>query len=161
LSLSFQRLSFSAFCLLLLAGCSPSLDEAKQVLQQRIASQSQGCIKLVGFSVTEVQEFQAAGVQKRRIRHAAQIEFEENGLWERGVGNKSLNFAFSPNPRRTDGYSTPNPHNTGAIADQMMKDLQGERQMSKGERVRIVGLMTGTKSEGGWKYEPDESRITD
>jgi hypothetical protein len=158
---AFQRFSVSVLCLLLFVACSPSLDEAKQALQQRITSQSEGRIKLVSFAVKEVNEFQAAGVQKRRIRYAAQIEFEENGLWSRGVGNESLHFAFSPNPRREDGYSTPNSHKTEAIADQMMKDLQGERQMTKGDVTRIVGVMTGTKSENGWKYELNGSHTTD
>jgi hypothetical protein len=158
---AFQRFSVSVLCLLLFFGCSPSLDDAKQALQQRITFQSEGRIKLVSFAVTEVQEFQAAGVQKRRIVYAAQIEFEENGLWSRGVGSGSLNFEFRPNPRTADGKSTYNPRAANEVAAQMMKDLQGERQMSKGDCEKIVGTMTGSKLESGWKYELNGSHTTD
>jgi len=156
-----QRFSFSVCCFLLFMGCSPSLDEAKQVLQQRIASQSQGCIKLVSFAVTEVQEFQAAGVEKRRIRYAAQIEFVENGLWSRGVGSGSLNFEFSPNPRTEEGKSTYSSRAASGVAAEMIRDLQGDRLMSEGERIRILGVMTGTKSESAWRYELNENRVSD
>ena len=146
---AFQRFSSSVCCFLLFAGCSPSLDEAKQVLQQQITSQSQGHIKLVSFRKTALQEIQVQGVLGRRIIYAAEVEFDQRGLWSRGVGNKSLGFEFSPNLIPA----------TGDIAG-MMKDLQGERQMCEGERVRIAGMMTGTKPESGWKYELNENRIS-
>ena len=146
-----QHVSFSAFCLLLFAGCSPSLDEAKLVLQQRISTESQGHIKLVSFRKTDLQEFQVKGVPGRRLSCAADVEFDHSGVWSRGVGNKSLGFEFSPN----DSLMA-----RGDIAE-MMKDLQGERQMCKGERIRIAGVMTGAKSESGWKYELNEYRVSD
>ena len=147
---AFQRFSSSVCCFLLFAGCSPSLDEAKQVLQQRITSQSKGHIKLLSFRKTALQEFQVKGVTGRRVNYAAEVEFDHSGIWSRGVGNKTLGFEFSPN----DPLMA-----KGDIAE-MMKDLQGERQMCERERIRITGRITGTKFESGWKYELNENRIS-
>jgi len=148
---AFQCFSLSAFCLLLFAGCSPSLDEAKLVLQQRIATESQGHIKLVSFSKTELQEFQAKGVAGRRLSYAADIEFDANGVWSRWADNPThLNFEFAAVGRMWAG-----------TAGTITSDLQGNRVMSKGDRIKIAGVMTGTKSEQGWNYELNESRTTD
>ena len=137
---------------LFIAGCSPSLDEAKLVLQQRVASQSLGHIKLVSFTRTDVQEFQVKGVQDCRISYAGEIEFDHNGVWSRWAGNGSLlSFEFSPNGLRWAKGDV-------AVA---INDLQGDRQMSEGDRIKIIGAMTGTKSENGWRYELSQSRITD
>jgi len=117
------------------------------VLQQQITSQSKGHIKLVSFEITEVREFRTAGLPGRRISYAAEVEFDHSGLWSIGVGNKTLGFEFSPN----------NPLMAKGDIAEVMKDMQGNRQMCKGERSRFVGVMTGTKSENAWKYELDES----
>ena len=151
---------------LFIAGCSTSLDEAKLLLQQRVASQSLGHIKLVSFTRTDVQEFQVKGVQGCRITYTAEIEFEENGLWSRGVGKGSLNFEFRPNPRTAEGKSASNPRvvkggDAEMVVVEMTRDLQGDRQMSEGDRIKIIGAMTGTKSKNGWRYELSQSRITD
>jgi len=136
---------------LFIAGCSPSLDEAKLVLQQRIASESQEHIRVVSFTKTDEQKFETGGVQGRRISYAAEVEFDDDGLWSRGVGNEALAFEFSTNLP---------PKHAGGVALAMM-DLGGVRHMFKGECIKIVGVMTGTKSESGWRYELKENHIAD
>ena len=155
---AFQHVSFSAFglmvsafCFFLFVGCSPSLDDAKLVLQQRIATESQGHIKLVSFSKTDLKEFQAKGVPGRRLSYAADIEFDANGVWSRWVDNPTLlNFEFA----------AVGSGQVGAVAV-LTRDLQGHREMGKGDRIRIVGVMTGTKTEKGWKYDLNKSHTTD
>src|ERR1035437_4435223 len=125
---------------LFIAGCSPSLDEAKLVLQQRVASQSRGRIKLVSFKKVEVHEFQVNGMQECRISYEGEIEFEDRGVWSRWAGNGSLlSFRFSPNGKRAA---------TGSVAD-VINDLRGDKQMREGDRLTIVGVTIGTKSPSG------------
>jgi hypothetical protein len=147
-SLSALTWVLSALCLPLFVGCSPSLDEARQVLQQRITTQSQGHIKLVSFRKTDLQEFQVKGVPGRRLRYAAEVEFAHRGIWSGWAGMECLSFEFSPNDRSEQG-------NVAEIID----DLRGNRQMYEGDRIRIAGVMTGTKSDQHWRYDLDEIHL--
>jgi hypothetical protein len=43
----------------------------------------------------------------------------------------------------------------------MLREMRGDRKIFQGDHITIVGVMTGTKSENGWRYELSESRSTD
>jgi hypothetical protein len=43
----------------------------------------------------------------------------------------------------------------------VISELGGDRQIDQGERIKIIGVMTGTKSESGWRYELEESHLAD
>ena len=145
---AFQRFSVSAFCLLLFVGCSPSLDEAKQALQQRITSQSQGHIKLVSFRKTALQEFQVKDAQGRRLSYAAEVEFVHRGIWSGWMGEGTIRFDYSPTDRSEQGTTS-----------EIIGDLWGKRQMYEGDRIKIAGVMTGTNSTSGWRYDLAEIRL--
>ena len=145
---AFQHFSLSAFVLVLFAACSPSLDEAKQVLQQRVTSQSQGHIKLVSFRKTALQEFQVKGVRGRRISYAAEVEFAHRGIWSGWMGEGSVRFDYSPTDRSEQGTTS-----------EIIGDLWGKRQMYEGDRIKIAGVMAGTNTASGWRYGLEEIRL--
>ena len=128
---------------------TPSVEQAKEVLQARIDSQSKGNIKLINFSKTDGQRVDL-GVQSYRLFYTAEIEFEQNGIWTTWVQNGYLGFEFSP------GAHTPQ-----TATMQLLSSVSGDQEMHQGQRVTITGVINGEKSERGWNLSYGANQIVE
>jgi hypothetical protein len=121
-----------------LVGCSgpPSEGVGRQVLEQRVRSQSNGKIKLVSFSKTN-------GVDDKnsyRLEYEAEIEFLSNGSWTSGIDSGSFEFSAD---------AAPGPNSPGA----MFALTMGTRDVRQGQREKIKGMMIFEKTEKGWRAD--------
>ena len=146
---SLNRISVVCLSGFLLSGCSSSQsDVAEQELRGEIESQSEGHIKLLSFGKTDGQKFELNGMQGYRLDFEAEITFEQDGTWlSGGDWPNRLSFRFSKDRP-----------SSGSIAG-FMDTIDGGRAAHSGERIRIGGVMLGTKKESGWKFEPSESHV--
>jgi hypothetical protein len=135
-------------CFLALNNCSasPSQSDAEQSLRQQIDSESGGQIKLVSFNKTDGQEFEVIGVQGYNMDYEAEIEFQADGTWFKGV--QGIGFGFSTQ------QATP-----GSMAAFENQTVGGGQNVHRGDRIKIAGVMQGEKKESGWKFELGDSHI--
>ena len=133
---------------LFMVGCSPSPEQARQVLQQRIESQAKGHIKLTSFIKTDGQDVQFMGTKGYRLTYIAEVEFDQDGVWTTWAQNGYLGFEFSPGAQMAKTATM-----------QLLGSVQGDEQVHRGQRIKISGVMDGTKSENGWIFSYGENHI--
>src|SRR5438270_10564011 len=78
----------AAAVLFLFTSCSssPTEDDARHILEQKIQDQSEGVIKLLSFHKTDGIERDIKGTKGYQIDYTAEVEFLENCAWL-GSGN--------------------------------------------------------------------------
>lgn len=128
---------------------TPSVEQAKEVLQSRIDSQSKGNVKLINFTKTDGQSVNS-GVQGYRLFYTAEIEFEQNGLWTTWAQNGYLGFEFSP------GVHAPQ-----TATMQLLSSVSGDQEMHRGQRITIAGVINGEKSERGWNLSYGANQVVE
>jgi hypothetical protein len=129
----------------LMAGCSssPSAGDAEQVLRQQIDSESNGQIKLVSFRKTDGQKQVVNGVQLYELDYEAEIEFETDGTWLSDIGGgQGISFKL------LTGADRPTT-NLGQFGEMPYSP----KDVHRGSRAKISGVMEGEKKESGWKLE--------
>ncbi len=134
-------------CMLLIAsgyayyehGSTFSENEARNAFAAAIQEGSQGKITVISFKKTDGQKSEANGIRIYRFDFEAQIQFEANGSWLKGMAMDSrLSFQFAA------------PVNTGSWAA-FNNQMQGGIAVSQGARATISGSVLGQKTENGWK----------
>lgn len=123
-----------------LSGCSasqPSTGDGKQVILDRIESESEGRIKLVSFLKTNGQKGELAGVPLYSMEFESVIEFTEDCQW----------VAESFGMRR--GFKT-RPLGTGQNMISALGPNPGAH-VSKGERQKVSGAIAFEQTEKGWR----------
>jgi len=131
----------------LIAGCSskPSEGDGSRAIQNQIAQDSQGRIKLVEFHKTNGQMAEINAVKVYTLEFNVKIEFYENCKWITGNFGQELGF------RTGKLVAAPN---SGFSWGKFMDDSQNPGPpMQKGQRVQIFGEIVFEKKENGWSVD--------
>jgi hypothetical protein len=135
----------------LIIGCADSStfseNEARNALAAAIQEGGQGKITLLSFKKTDGQKSEANGIRIYQFDFEAQIQFEANGSWLKGMAmDPRLSFQFAA------------PVNTGSWAG-FNNQMKGGIAVTRGGRATISGSIVGQKTENGWKTEIGASRL--
>ncbi len=127
---------------LLIAGCSsstPSVTTGRKVIEDRIASESKGLIKLVSFKKTNGQSFEVMGIKGYKMEYEARIEFLADCMWGGGGGPGQVQgmFAAEPSPWKARNESNP--------------AFKGKQQALKNQQPFLTGTLTFEQTEQGWR----------
>lgn len=124
----------------LLAGCSgaPSESDARRYIEERIQSQSNGLISLVGFKKTNAIDREVLGQKLHVVEFELEIEFKQDLTWK-GPGPFGWEGRFDAQPGHPSGMAI------------MMMISQGFVQANRGERKQIAGQLVYEKTEKGWR----------
>ena len=126
---------------LLIPGCSsstPSASTGRHVIEERIANESKGLIKLVSFEKTNGQSFEAMGVKGYNMEYKVEIEFVEDCSWGGGGMFSQMQGQFSADP--------------GGPSNALNALLYvGKKQMKKGQHETVTGRLTFEQTEQGWR----------
>lgn len=115
--------------------------KAESTLSKEIESESGGNIHLSDFRKTDGQSGEVLGVKAYNLQFKGEITFSSDGIWVSQNG-PNLTFNFSKTPLGA-GY-----------AFQCV-----QTQIHTGDRVKIIGAMTGQKSENGWNFDINECHV--
>lgn len=134
-----------------LAGCGrsqPSAADGEKVIADKIASQSEGRIKLISFQKTNGQAAEVMGVSIYRLEYSAVIEFMEDGKWLiddplGGAGGHAGFHTAKFQPKVANGQFTW----TNWVSDTQ----QPGTPLKRGQGERIGGVITFEKKENGWQ----------
>jgi hypothetical protein len=133
--------SGAALLLLFATSCSPtpSVANAKEIINGRIERQSKGRIMLVSFQKTNGQMGEIFGVKVYQLSYKGEIEFLEECFWVKGMDAAA---GLGPVSFRTVTRQEGLRNRLGA--------LDNRRLMQKGARSEISGQITFEKTEKGW-----------
>ena len=126
---------------------------AEAQLRSRIDTESHGKINLVSFVKTDGQESEAFGVKGYSLSYNAEIEcsYTYGGIWLRSdmlnYTHQGLTFSFKEGQPSGNAFQTLNDNMAGATP---LKWYQ---------RVKIAGVMNGSKSENGWTFTIGDSHV--
>jgi|GEM_PF-2404762 len=116
-------------------GNSPRPSQGQKHIEELIAKNSRGFIKLVDFRKTNGTVAELMGVKLYEMEFEADIEFANDCTWR-------TNFAAQEVQSSADGY--------WAQYAQSLMQMAGQRNAQKGERATITGKMQFEKKERGW-----------
>lgn len=130
-----------------LAGCSrpPSAGVGQQAIEDRVKRDSEGCIKLVQFRKTNGQSAEINGVKIYTLDYETEIEFLEACKWNipifaGTIMNTEASFRTTKSSDKT----------LGAAAQLMEASMNPGTEVSKGQRVKLIGAIRFEKKEKGW-----------
>jgi len=137
--------SFCLSCIiagLLLLGCSlhPSTANGKQVIQDQIAKDSAGRIRLLTFQKTNALKREEFGVKKYDMEFEVEIEFTESCKWVIKPFEQQLSFITSK----------PLPESQSAVMKLFDEVANSGALVRKGERAQLSGIIHFVKMENGW-----------
>lgn len=116
---------------------------AQEGLRHKIAVESHDQIVLQSFRKTNGRQ---AG-DLRYLDYEAEINFRSDGLWlSHDVIHPQLTFTFSKNHPQT-------------VYEQLQNSVAGAIPVRVANRVKIAGTMIAQKTERGWQFVSDNSRI--
>lgn len=127
-----------------MSGCSlsPSAGDGKRAIEDRISKDSAGRIKLNDFRKTDAQQGEVMGIKFYGLEFEAEIEFLENCKWVTGLMGQQITFR------------TVKPNSSASPTVQLMEAAENPgMQVSKGDRMHLVGVVRFVKKESGWAVE--------
>lgn len=131
------------FCL---ADSSPSPADGEKALRQQIDSDSQRQIKLVSFKKTDGLMSVSDGVQNYELDYGAEIEFQANGTWFKGM--QGVSFGFSAQQASQGSWA--------AFANQ---NVNGGITVHSSDRAKLSGNIQFIKKESGWTIVSGDCRV--
>lgn len=141
--MKFCRLLVTLFVMLMIAACSNSPPEtlARKKIENRVAEESKGQLRVIEFRKTDGHEFKFLGEKGYRINYEITIEAQQNLFWTdefiSGSGVRTTFYTINHAPEGMDKL--------------IIGDFGKGKKLEKGERVTYSGSLTFSKTENGWQ----------